>query len=381
MRRWLIGISFAIAAPVAIQAQLPAPVQIQNGRVEMRTGTAIDREIAAVSGPASTDPVWIAWRAPMIAGDRDVCGWYIDRQSTVRGSFVEDELRSSNPPSPTGFGGQAFEVQSSPKITPPTGPVPLEAGTQIVVLVRAIGGKVERLRSVADDCPMDAGGRTVYWLSGVTGAESVRFLGTLTRPAASDRSMFESEREVASGAVRAIGYHAEASADAFLDQVAGDHSDSSVRHQAASSLATSRGEHGAATVTRLIAAAKEPDERRSLTIALGQSHEASAVNTLRSLTRDPDAKVRAEAAYYFILRGGAAAIQDALALIASDPDDSVRRRAVNGLARLSGNAGVPSLIQLVRTSQNATVRKEAVSALSQSKDPRAIALMEELLKR
>src|SRR5580765_5230412 len=151
--------------------QAPSPVQIQNGKVETRQGAAIDREIAAVSGASSTDPVWVAWRTPMIPGDRDMCSWYTDRLGTVRGSFVDDEVRTSN-----------FEVRTAPSITPPTGPVPLEAGTGLVVLARAVGGKVERLRTVSDDCPMDAGGRTVYWLSSVTPAESLRFLNTLTRP-------------------------------------------------------------------------------------------------------------------------------------------------------------------------------------------------------
>jgi len=70
---------------VSAQAQAPGPVQIQNGRIETRAGAAIDREIAAASAPGSTEPVWIAWRTPMLAGDRDMCGWYSDRLGTVRG--------------------------------------------------------------------------------------------------------------------------------------------------------------------------------------------------------------------------------------------------------------------------------------------------------
>jgi HEAT repeat protein len=146
-------------------------------------------------------------------------------------------------------------------------------------------------------------------------------------------------------------------------------------------LAAFRGAHGAATVTRLITAAREADERRNLITALGQSHEPAAVDTLRTLTHDADAKVRAEAVYYFVVRGGAATIPSALDLIRTDPDDTVRRRAVSGLARLPADTAVPTLIQLVRTSQDAVARKEAMSALSQSKDPRAVALLEEILKR
>jgi HEAT repeat protein len=54
---------------------------------------------------------------------------------------------------------------------------------------------------------------------------------------------------------------------------------------------------------------------------------------------------------------------------------------VSGLSRLPANDSIPALLQLARTSPNPVVRKEAVSALSHSKDPRAMALMEELIRR
>ena len=82
-----------------------------------------------------------------------------------------------------------------------------------------------------------------------------------------------------------------------------------------------------------------------------------------------------------MIRGGAGVIPEAMKLIASDPDDTVRKRVIAGVSRLPDNAGIAPLIALVRTSQNAVVRKEAVNALSQSKDPRAVALLEEILKR
>jgi len=356
-----------------VSAQAPVPVQIQNGRVEVRQGAAIDREIAAVSAASSTEPVWVAWRTPMITGDRDICDWYTDRIGTVRGIFIE-------PPSPGGFGGQGLEGRNSSPVTSPTGPVPLEAGTGLVVLARAVGGRVERLRTLSDDCPMDAGGRTVYWLGAITPAESLRFLNGVTGPAAADRTMFDEERQIASSAVRAIGFHRDAAADAMLDALAADHPDSSVRRQAATTLTIYRGARGAASVTRLISTKTAPDERRSLVTTLGQSREAAVVDTFRSLTRDPDARVRAEAAYYFVVRGGAAVVNDALKIATADADDNVRRRVVAGIARLPDSAGVTALIDLARTTQNAVLRKEAVSALSQSKDPRAVALMVEIIK-
>src|SRR6187399_878641 len=101
----LIGLAF-VAPLLAAQAQTP---RILNGRVEARTGGAIDREVAAASPSASTNPVWVAWRAPLIKGDRDMCGWYVDQQYAVRGSFLEDGIRNSN-----------LDVRTSALATPPT---------------------------------------------------------------------------------------------------------------------------------------------------------------------------------------------------------------------------------------------------------------------
>ena len=368
-RLTLVLLGLILVAPVVAAGQSSTP-RILNGRVETRTGSAIDREISAASAPASTEPVWVAWRAPMIRGDRDMCGWYVDQQYAIRGAFLNDDLRGLN-----------ADPRASPLNTPPSGPVPLEAGTNVIVLARIIGGQVERLRTVGDDCPMDAGGRTVYWLSTVTSAESVRYLASLTRPAEADRSMADPERTVVSSAVRAIAYHADPAADATLDQIAASHTDSGVRRQAARVLADYRGAHGVATLVRLLGTERDVEMRRSLVTSLGASRDASAMEALRPYLKDADARVRAEAAYAFVQRGGAAVLPEALRIISSDADDTVRRRVVSSIGRLPGDAGVPTLIQLVRTSTNDVVRKEAVTALSQSKDPRAMALIEEILKK
>jgi hypothetical protein len=93
MRAVVLILSVAIVVPVAgwQQSAAPAP-QIQNGKVERRPGTNIDRELAAVSSANSTEPSWIAWRAPMVEGDRDMCSWYSDRLGTTRGMFIDDGM-------------------------------------------------------------------------------------------------------------------------------------------------------------------------------------------------------------------------------------------------------------------------------------------------
>jgi HEAT repeat protein len=365
----VIGLALVTGTGAWQGQSAPAP-QIQNGKVEVRKGTAIDREIASLAPARADEPVWIAWRAPMTSGDRDMCAWYGDRLGMVRGMFVDDAAMAADSTS-----------NPRPQITAPTGPIPLESGTQVVMLARVIDRKVERLRTVGDDCPMDAGGRTVYWLDGITPAESLRFLGSLVAGAAPDRSLVDAERILAQAAVRAIGYHRDAGADTALDQIATSHRDANVRRQAASTMGSQRGAAGVAVLQRLIDAEKDADARRQLVASLGGSRDASAVTALRALTKDPEVKVRSEAVYYTVLRGGAPTIPEAVRIAGSDPDDSVRKRAVTAIGRLAPDVSTAPLIQLARTSTNAVVRKEAVSLLSTSKDPRAMAFMDELLKR
>ncbi len=74
----------------------------------------------------------------------------------------------------------------------------------------------------------------------------------------------------------------------------------------------------------------------------------------------------------------AAAITDA---IQNDPNTEVKKRAVFALSQLPKDEGVPKLIDIARTQRNPEVRKQAFFWLGQSKDPRAIAFIEQVLTR
>ena len=65
----------------------------------------------------------------------------------------------------------------------------------------------------------------------------------------------------------------------------------------------------------------------------------------------------------------------------SDDDRKLRDQAVFSLSQLPDNSGVPALLRLARTNDDPKVRKSAFFWLGQSKDPRALALFEEVLIR
>jgi hypothetical protein len=115
--------------------------------------------------------------------------------------------------------------------------------------------------------------------------------------------------------------------------------------------------------------------------ALAQHAGPEAVQPLLRLARQsPEPKLRGEALFWLAQRAGreaGAAITDA---IANDPDTQVKKRAVFALSQLPSDEGVPKLIDVARRHSNPAVRKQAMFWLGQSKDARALAFFEEVLK-
>ena len=341
--------------------QTPA---IQNGRVETRQATAIDRELGAI-GAGAGDPVWAAWRVPIADGQRGGCSTYSNDSDTVRGEFLEN--------------GPFAGGNSAPLMAPQGGPVQLEAASNLVILVRVTEGRVERLRSISADCPLDAGGRTVYWLQGPTGVDSIRYLESLLRP---NTGMTPTqEQRLSTSAVAAIALHRDPSADVVLDRLATSETDSDLRRAARSSLGSIRGAHGFTVLRQLVERERVPDIRRQLVGALGLTRQTGTPDALLEIAhRDADPKVRGEAAYWLPQRGGPRMTAEVSTIINTDASDLVKQRAIQGLGRLTADEATSLLIQLARTSASAVVRKEAVTVLGRSRDPKALAYMQELIR-
>jgi hypothetical protein len=192
----------------------------------------------------------------------------------------------------------------------------LEPADTLFVFLRAENRRLERIRMFDDGCPIDAGNRPVTWLRDVTPAESIALLAGL--------------------AAR--------------------------QHPLAGEGAESRVSKGALA-------------------ALAQHAGSEAVQPLLRLARQaPEPKLRGEALFWLAQRAGreaGAAITDA---IANDPDTAVKKRAVFALSQLPADEGVPKLIEVARKHTNPAVRKQAMFWLGQSKDARALAFFEEVLK-
>jgi len=358
----LVSISLSVAAIAG--AQTP---QVTNGRLETRQATSIDREVSSFS--ASADPVWIGWSVPIVDGENGGCSTWSNDNEWYRGYMMDFGV----------FGNST--TSGHPPAVQTVGPARIEASSNLLILARVTDGRIDRLSKFSADCPIDAGGRSLYWLNGVTPAESLRWLDGFTGMDKGDRLSASARRSLATTALNAIALHRDAGADTILDRVVTSERDQSFRQQAETALGRYRGAHGFTSLRALLAQERAPEHRRQLVTALGQTQEPGSVDALRALVKDSDDKVRAEAVYYFAVRGGQPVVPEVRAVMDNDQSSDVRTRAVSGLARLPEDAAVPLLIDIATKSKDLDVRKRAVSSLNQSKDPRAVTFLQDLVKR
>ena len=353
----VVGTGLTLAGHATPQAQGQMPV-LQNGRLEPRPATSIDSAVAAVG--TATEPVWVGWAVPLAEHRGSLCTQWAPDLSGIPPARIEPDTPAAPAPSPP--------------------PVRLEGGANLVVLLRLVAGRVERLRTLDDECPIDAGGRTVQWLSGISAPESVRYLDTLIRASTSTQA---SAQRVALAAVAAIALHRDAAADAPLDRLlAAEDGPEAVVRQAALWLGSARGGHGFETLSTALGRATDSRRRRMLVTALGQSRQPKTADALLTLARtDPDPAIRAEAVHWYARQASPGVLGNVMGIITGDTEDVVRRRAVSSLGLIAADSGVPALIQLARTGPTPVIRKEAVSTLARTTDARARAFLEELVER
>jgi hypothetical protein len=366
---WAVLALLGAAPPLASQRAAPSAAdrlpansappdanQFQHVQLETRTGASVAAEIQSIARAANS--AWIAWRVPMIAGDRHLCSSWSAGDVPMHGELL------------TQTGPDAM-----PRLTPPSGPLRLDAGTGLVLLARTSGGHLERLRVVTDDCPIDGGDSTVFWLAAATPAASLAFLDTVSR----DPSLAAPNERLAEAAVTAISLHADDAADAMLERLLAPDFPAAVRQRALAALAGNRGAHGFEAVIAALPRVSEASAQAAIAALVENPDPRVAPALLRLTQQDPVAAIRAAAVAAYARRAGAAALPDVLAVVANDSADTVKRRAVSAIGTMPGSEPLDSLIALARGSGSLAVRKEAVSVLSRSADPRARQVLEAIV--
>jgi hypothetical protein len=363
-QRFLLGCCLLVSLMAPLDAQAPA---IQNADMETRSATGgLKAGIEMLVGQ-STDPVWIAYSVPMIPGDSQMCCFHGNGDSgCCRGCRLEES-------------GQDFQRTSRSQ------PVQLEISRTLLVMVRAEAGRLDKLRAFSSDCPLDAGGRRVYWLNGVDARQSIDYLAGLVRGSdwlEQQENRGKQEKRIANESLTAIAHHAGSAADALLADFLAPERPVRLRKQTAFWLSSARGANGFQAVRKAVRNDNDERFRAEAMFALSVSREGEAIDELIHFARnDASARVRKQALFWLAQKAGKKAVATLTDAVEQDPDTQVKKQAVFALSQLPKEDGVPLLIEVARKNRNAAVRKQAMFWLGQSDDPRALQFFEEVLAR
>jgi hypothetical protein len=348
-----------------------APPRVSNGRVTAQpAGANLDATFRRLTA-AQAEPAWIGYAVPVVAHDegRACCSgdtWISDGLVFTNGRVASCGLE---PSSSTTRRDPAQPAQMQ-------NPVRLEGPDSVLVLYRVEDRAVQRIRILSPDCELDAGGRALQWLDGVTPADSVKLLSTFV-----NRADVKSDR-LTDAAISAIAMHRDAAADAELERLAARDLPEYVRKKVTFWLGNARGRRGFEAVKTIARGDPSVEVRKSAMSGLAQSADAQAVPELVRFAReDASPAVRGEAIFWLAQKAGQRAAAEITTAIENDPDTDVKKRAVFALSQLPKDEGVPLLIKVARTNQNPAVRKQAMFWLGQSKDPRALDFFAQVLAK
>jgi hypothetical protein len=358
-------IEIALALPLLLRAQTIAPpAALRNAKLSTRAVAPGGLSAEVSRAAASAGPVWIGYSQPLVAGKHRMCCF-----GEFKGKLSDANLCC---------GGCALERDSSFTIgSDEPRSVQLEGSPSLVVLLRAARGRIGKVRAFDDRCSLDAGGLSFLWLTGVRPEESIAVLASIARQLEGDGR----DEDKAESALAAIALTGHPSADAVLERMMAREESRELRKKAAFWTGNTRGRRGF-EILKANLADPDGDFRKDLTFALSQSPVAEAVDLLIEMAkRDPEGEVRGQALFWLAQKAADKAAETIQNAIRNDPDEDVKKKAVFALSQLKGDEAVTQLIRVARTSRNPEVRKQAIFWLGQSRDPRALAFIEEILNR
>lgn len=254
-------LTFAAALPGA--AQTPGAPLVVNGRLDARPGGDIAAAVRALPGGAS-DVAWIGYSVPA-EGEHDRCCWnkLADGGAGRWGCALER--------------GGPVAVGAADAVAAAR-PVPLEPASTAAVLVRVAAGAIDRIRVFSPTCTVDAGQRTLHWLSSVTPDASATWLQAQVASASASRRL-------ADDALMALAAHAAPRALDYLLTDARSGSTPHVRSQALFWLSQRAGDRAAGAITEAIDQDPDTDVKRKAVFALSQLPAAEGVPRLIEVAR------------------------------------------------------------------------------------------------
>jgi hypothetical protein len=268
--------SIVTALCLVLACVLPAAAQprLSNGRLETRPAAGATSRASIENAAGRTGTAWVGYAVPVVPGDHRQCCWSNGPDGSWSGCGLESR------------GGVTTTAPASP-----SAPVKLEGNTELFVLYRVENGSINRVRTFSEDCPLDAGGLTLHWLTGVRPSDSVAVLASFADSAAT--------RQLVDGALSALAMHAEPAALDRLAAAARQGASTHLRGQALFWLAQRAGEKAVGVITEAIANDPETDVKKRAVFALSQLPKDEGVPRLIGVARShPNAAVRKQAMFW-----------------------------------------------------------------------------------
>ena len=115
---------------------------------------------------------------------------------------------------------------------------------------------------------------------------------------------------------------------------------------------------------------------------LALSLHAGGVDPLINIARhNPSSDMRSKALFWLAQQAGEKVSSTLRDAVDNDPEEDVRAHAVFAISQLPDDQGIPLLVELANTHRSTAVRKKAIFWLGQKHDPRALAAIEDILRK
>ena len=356
MRRLFLMAALVLSG-LGARAQQPAVV---NGTVATEAATG-GLEATLMRDGAGAAAVWVGYAVPVEGGYRS--GWQRDGLTRLEGGGGS-------------YGGSY------------TGYVAVQQD-HAALLVRMQGGAVTELRTAALDDKLDVGGLRFVWLTGVSPEESVATLLELAQRGATLPLRLRSGDGRATP-VFLIALHRSDAAVPALVKLTAPGGDEHVREQAAFWLANQRGRAGFEAVRKLAREDGDAGFRTQLTFDLTLTKDPDGVRELIRMGREDASPTVRQQAHFWLAQqynkqaAGHEAILEAIldalrAAAATDPDEGTRTQVAFAMTLLPHVEATAELTRLAQTSTDRAVKQQAVFWLGQSKDPKALEYLGQVL--
>lgn len=169
---------------------------------------------------------------------------------------------------------------------------PSQAAVFLLTDASGSSPKVTRVKTISLKEDFVFEDRMVYWLGNADSNQSLAYLSTLARQSKDDKET----KELARGAMRAIGSHDSSRAVSLLKEFATLESNQELQRSAVSNLARFKTAEGADALIWLYDSAKDETVKDEIIAGLSRSAERRAADKLLNIAQnDPDPKMRQRA--------------------------------------------------------------------------------------